>query len=1085
MIEIRRRNRAVLLTSLVAVLTPATSDAGWRLWPSPYDGAETIDQYQTAGDPKGSRAWVAPGKAIGQTFVPRRTPLVRMDFETSNTQDRRPGALKLWRWQGSYERTVAEKPLFEDVVEMSGDVGFGLRSFFPRIEVQVGATYFVEFSAAGRGPYTLRAARDGLDHYPDGRLRLSSGFAPKAAAWDLWFRTYSSPEGPPEGVPWRSSDSAQPWTEPTRTPSEVTRRDYFDRIAAYAEYVRNHHLNACVQELGGSALLEAFLYKASCEAGECDERYARNLRRIFRNAHAWRFCGPRPERARPCEPACNPDPQVGFNWLERPGIAYLWARHSPTLTPEDHALIRELLLDSARRFWPRREPGAHNRSMWGAVGYLLVATLFPDEPEAATWRDYAAGVWEEFWSARDTTEDSASYNAAWWALILEYAAIAGLDEEMWNDPGFRSLVERFFECTAPMGAILSHGDGAGWNRGISQMIWLFEKAGAHYREPRYRWLAHRLFDYVRSNARDDPPRSDSLYKDLTYLAWAYLDADETLERRAPTAQREVRAAEQTTAGAWSWQVPSGQSIGQTFVATTSPLVRIDLRARNEGDERPATLSLWEWRGSHEATIAGTPLYRDTLELRGEDALALRSLHPFLEVKAGARYYVELVRDGAPFSLAGSQPGEAAYADGALYARGEAEEETDLWFRTFTLSEGGSAYTIRRRTVPVPRNEWEERVWLWRAYAYTDSRVPDKLVLRSGFRPDDLHALVNLVRGYAHGQEELGALVSLLDGGSVILADTPFPYWFHQNLPEDEAIPLLRRYWGGDYGAPDEHATVTRFADSRNATVAWLEWDDPRGWRVRQERRLYFVKNRFLLVRDRFSFPERMAVAVGPVWHAADLHPSRGEHWCDVYYREPLANVWKYRNPERYALLYFVPRPGQRFGAFEEASYLPPEDCPRNAHSDTVDARCRSGPPFVVYQRWTGETSPGESRWFDTLLLPHGPELSPADAAGRVRVLFSDSERVALEVSVGDETWTFVDQPQGGVIEVPGLAADARYAIVRSAPDRPPYLLTHAASRVEVGNLSHRWPVRTSVELGGYTPPDRPRQGAGPSREDGR
>jgi hypothetical protein len=318
---------------------------------------------------------------------------------------------------------------------------------------------------------------------------------------------------------------------------------------------------------------------------------------------------------------------------------------------------------------------------------------------------------------------------------------------------------------------------------------------------------------------------------------------------------------------------------------------------------------------------------------------------------------------------------------------------------------------------------------------------------------------------------------------VILADGPFPYSHHLRLAEDEAIPLLRRYWGGSYGAPGEHATITRFADSRNATVAWLEWDDPRGWQVRQERRLYFVKNRFLLVRDRFSFPERMGVAVGPVWHVGDLHPRHGVDWYDVYYREPLSNVWKYRNPERYALLYFVPRPGQRSGAFEEASYLPSEGCPRNTRSDTVDARCRSGPPFVVYQRWTGETSPGESRWFDTLLIPHGPELSPADAAARVRVLLADAERVALEVKVGDETWTILDQPREGVVDVPGLAADARYAILRSAPDRPPYLLAHAATRIEVGDLSYRWPVRTSVELGGYTPPDRPRKGGGRSHED--
>ncbi len=284
---------------------------------------------------------------------------------------------------------------------------------------------------------------------------------------------------------------------------------------------------------------------------------------------------------------------------------------------------------------------------------------------------------------------------------------------------------------------------------------------------------------------------------------------------------------------------------------------------------------------------------------------------------------------------------------------------------------------------------------------------------------------------------------------------------------------MRRYWGGSHGESGDHAEITRLSDSRNATVAWMEWDDLGGWGVRQERRLYLVKNRFLLVRDRFTFPERMGVAVGPVWHAGDLHPDHGENWYDIYYREPISNVYKMRNPERYALLYFVPRPERLVAAFEEASYLPPAGCPRNSDSGIVPAKCRAGPPFVLYQRWVGETLPGASRWFDTLLVPHGAELSPREAAERVRVLTADTQSVALEVKIGDETWTVVDSPSGAPVEAGDLATDARYAILRSAPGRPDYVLSFEATRIERGKVAYRWPVRTSVELGGFTPPDRP------------
>ena len=51
--------------------------------------------------------------------------------------------------------------------------------------------------------------------------------------------------------------------------------------------------------------------------------------------------------------------------------------------------------------------------------------------------------------------------------------------------------------------------------------------------------------------------------------------------------------------------------------------------------------------------------------------------------------------------------------------------------------------------------------------------------------------------------------------------------------------------------------------------------------------------------------------------------------------------------------------------------------------------------------------------------------------------------------------------------------DARYAVLRTAPHKPDYLLTFDATRFERGTIEHRWPVRTSVELGGSTPPGRP------------
>ena len=228
-----------------------------------------------------------------------------------------------------------------------------------------------------------------------------------------------------------------------------------------------------------------------------------------------------------------------------------------------------------------------------------------------------------------------------------------------------------------------------------------------------------------------------------------------------------------------------------------------------------------------------------------------------------------------------------------------------------------------------------------------------------------------------------------------------------------------------------------------------------------------MKNRFLLVRDRFRFPTEMEAAAGPVWHFGDLQRARGANWFDAFYRSPLSNVWKHRNGERYLLTWFTPRRSTQVAGFEEPYFLPAEGCPRSGGATRVKAECRSGPPFVVYQRWKGAADAGESRWFDTLLVPHGPETSAESLASDVRTLHVARGSVALELRIGDETWSVAESPALRPIEVDGLAIDARYAIVRTAPDREPYLLAHEALRVTRPGLDERWSARASVERGAF------------------
>ena len=1043
----------------------------WRLWESPFGGTERLDQKQLQGDPA-QRELVEPTRPVGQVFVPTRSPLVRFDVRTSNRYDSRPGQVLLFEWKGSREESVREPPLFEDVVAMAGDVGFRIQPFFPRppVEVEPGNPYYVEFRAQGRGEYSLLALRDRSDSYARGEV-VRSRKGKKGLHTDLWFRTFSSPEDAADTAEPEAPPPAAEWSEPPAS-RPVSLDAALERARTYALHRRPSLPNTCKDEMVRDVLLEAVLYKASCHAGQCEKHHARQVRKLLLSSHDWRFCrGARGDATGPdCKTRCTPEPNLDFGWLPDPAAAYLLTRESGVFDSADHERIRKLLADSAQRLWARQEVGAQNRAFALALGFRLVADLFPGEPQADAWRRYADGVWDEFLARKDTLEDSAEYNRIGsLPVLLQYASLTGQDDAVWSDPDFRAYVDRFFDLVTPMGAAPSFGDSYGWSREPSAMIWLFEKAAARWQAPEYRWLAQRMLTYHFQRMRDAPPRGDSLYQSLSYLVLAWLDADRSLEPRQPRGLREEPRASQTTEEGGSELARPGSPIGQTFLAGAEPLVRIDLRSAGEPKAPPPMFSLYAWRGGAEATRAEAPLFRGRME--AQDAHRL-SVFPFLELASGRPYYFEVEPEAGQIGLRSA--GRDAFAGGSLVA-GDTERDRDLWFATYALAGRGSSLIQRAAVDQIPKIDWgkgPKRDWVFR-----EGRIDEKIVLRSGF-DEGFYAIVNLLNGYAHGQPELGALTSLVDGGSVILPGAPFPYADHLNQLEDENVPVVRRYWNGSPAAPGREAQVTHFADARGVTIASLEFQDPEGWGVSQERRLIFVKNRFLLVRDRFTFPEAMSIAAGPVWHAGNLEREHGDNWWEVSYREPLSNIWKVRNPERYALLWFTPRPGHQPEAFLERSYLPGPECASDG-ADQVTGPCRAGPAFVVADRWRGDVEAGQTLWFDTLILPHGAETPFGHAAEGVRVIQAAGNSLALEVRVADETWTVLDNPTAALLTAEGFESDARVAILRTSAATSPYVFTEHATHLVRGGTSLRWPVRTSVERGaGDGPPARLDPGPG-------
>lgn len=1067
--------------ALAPVATRAEPRA-FRIWPSPSQtrAPETGEEPAGAsvGTPDveqleeipGSHAPIAEGEPSGFTFVPRRAPLAAFELRLGNKGDVRPGRIALYRWRGSREATLADDPLWTDRIDLDGRDAPRVHRFRVGLDVDVGATYYVELRADGRGSYLIKHS-DGRDAYPDGQLFTRGRWWPTRDPWLRTFvrgdvqRQWSAPELVVLGA-------ALPAHEPAERVVAASRRTYFQRVARFAHARRAAARNACGRRAEEAALFEAFLYRASCEEGRCDEKYARSARDLYRDAWAWRACrkgstlarrrdagiDARPAR---CANVCESDDAVEWNPMARPTTAYLWTQSSSAYTEADRALVRALLADLAERFWEKRELGTHNRALQGMALYRAVSDLVPDHPHAPEWRAYSDRVFRELRGAGDTREDSSEYaTVVWWPALLEYLSISGLESDAFAEPWLRALVERAYQGMTPIGPAADFGNSVGFGRDTAGWVWLFEAAARQYGEPWFREAARRAFAFHETSVRDRPPEVDALDQTMAALAWATFATDDRLAAAPPAPRREAPIAAATVEAAREVALAAGRTAGRTFASDAPTLVRIQARVVSPPGAAVDVVV-------REAATGGATLYRE--RLRADADGVVRAL-PFLTIAAGRDYRIEV----------------AAPSDGPESGvRVDVGDDGDLALQAFSLEGMGSVVTTRRPVRPVAREDYGPPPYYM--YAFEDRRVPDKLVLRNGFDRDAFHAVFNLVRNQGHGEEELGALVSLVDGGSLLLQDGPYPYWTHQLARQDESRPVVVRYAGGR-DAPDPVSLDVRlFLDAREAAVARLAWTEPGARGTEVARNVLFAKDGLMLVRDCFASPVPLEASFGSVWHATDLEAEHGATWYDAFVRSPLANVFRLRNRSRKLFVEFVERPGARVEAFLEPSYLPTDEaCAARPDADTVAPDCRHGPPYVLAQRFAATLEPGADRCVDTLLVPHAASTPGARVHEGVRLLARGRRAIALEVRAPDSrtardggaprapaeaaTWLFADDPLGEGLEAKDLSVHATLVLARVRPDGAPYVFALDATRVRWRGVDRSWSSPVSVELGGSLPP---------------
>jgi hypothetical protein len=196
------------------------------------------------------------------------------------------------------------------------------------------------------------------------------------------------------------------------------------------------------------------------------------------------------------DPALGPNSKgIHFQYVDCAVPVDAWLSASPAYTPAARAQWIAAI-SRAYSSYLETEYGSFNRPFLTACGAEHCLALNPKTPDADKWRKYIELIWGQFWEYRDTDEDSDEYNALSLLTLLNWVDARGNGAAFWSDPAVKRLMETFLYKVTPMGAYPNMPDSMGWNVPWGHYIYIFEACATHYRDGRFKWAAHRLYDYA-------------------------------------------------------------------------------------------------------------------------------------------------------------------------------------------------------------------------------------------------------------------------------------------------------------------------------------------------------------------------------------------------------------------------------------------------------------------------------------------------------------------------------------------------------------------------------------------------------------
>ncbi len=360
----------------------------------------------------------------------------------------------------------------------------------------------------------------------------------------------------------------------------------------------------------------------------------------------------------------------------------------------------------------------------------------------------------------------------------------------------------------------------------------------------------------------------------------------------------------------------------------------------------------------------------------------------------------------------------------------------------------SAVTFRTRVVAATPEDKAARPG-WSGQKLVDEQVPDKLVLTSGNDPRRLWGLVELLDNGGHYEGIPGNIITLMQHDAALLAGQGY----YERAPDFNNIMWLEDMEGLAADPRPMRAEVPRFVEDGAVTYARIRVPRFRQMPVTYERDIVFVKNAFMLVKDRMTFESTMKVRLGPCWQTRDLGPQSGSDWVNMYYNQIYytglglgRGIHAYRNPAWDLLVRFAPRDETRLTVLDRY-----DDNPYRTSGTQVR------------QSWSGIAGPGDTKTFTTILLPHAPGLNVEPYAQWAQFVLDDDDTTLVRVTtefdnlnhLQESHWLLL-QEDAAMIEVDGFQSDATLALVTTGQDgklRPAVMVEGTALSLDGEDLT--------------------------------